>query len=110
MSIFSFFNRKPKERSLAFRIEMAEKISGKHIKYVTERINNEDTVIGKEGSVCLRDGEIIVYASMDVLFRCPVADLTASELMSHDGVILSGPDGEHDGRQRTVIAYYLYYR
>ncbi len=110
MSIFSFFNRKPKEGSIAFRTQMAEKISGKHIKYVTERIDNEDIVIGKEGSVCLRDDEIIVYASMDVLFRCPVAELMASELMSHDGVILSGPDGEHGGRQRTVIAYYLYYR
>lgn len=89
---------------------MAEKIAGKHIKYVTERIDNEDVVIGREGSLCLRDGEMIVFASADILFRTPVESLTASELMSLDGVILTGPDLAHDGIERTVIAYYLYYR
>ena len=107
----SLFKRKPKEGSLSFRIAMAEKIAGKHIKYVTERDDSgAESVIGKEGSLCLRDGELIVYASMDILFRCPVEKLTASELMSLDGVILTGPDAEHGGRERTVIAYYLYYR
>lgn len=90
---------------------MAEKIAGKHIKYVTERDDGgAESVIGKEGSLCLRDGEFIVYASMDILFRCPVEKLIASELMSLDGVILTGPDAENGGRERTVIAYYLYYR
>lgn len=109
-SAMSIFKRKPKEGTLAFREEMAKKIAGKHIKYVTERENGQEIVIGKEGSLCLRDGELLVYASMDVIFRCPVAELTASELMSLDGVILTGPDGTHDGALRAVIAYYLYYR
>ena len=106
----SLFKRKPKEGSPAFREAMANKIAGKHIKYVTERINYEEVVVGKEGSLCLRDGELLVYASMDVIFRCKVSELTASELMSLDGVILTGPDGTRDGKERTVIAYYLYYR
>lgn len=105
-----FWKKKKKEDSLAFRREMAEKIAGKHIKYVTERIDGEDIVIGREGSLCLRDEELIVFASADILFRTAVETLTASELMSLDGVILSGPDLEHDGAERTVIAYYLYYR
>lgn len=105
-----FWKKKKKEDSPAFRREMAEKIAGKHIKYVTERIDNEDIVIGREGSLCLRDGEMIVFASADILFRTPVDSLTASELMSLDGVILTGPDLEHGGEMRTVIAYYLYYR
>jgi len=33
-----------------------------------------------------------------------------SELMSLEGVILSGPDYEQGGKERTVIAYYTYYR
>ncbi len=106
----SFFKKKPKEGTLAFRIAMAEKIAGKHIKYVTERIDGNDNVIGREGSLCLRDGEMIVYASMDILFRCRIEELQASELLSLDGVILTGPDIEHGGTVRTVIAYYLYYR
>ena len=106
----AFWKRKPKEGTLAFRMQMAEKISGKHIKYVTERTDNEDSVIGREGSLHLRNGELLVYASADILFRTPVECLTASELMSLDGVILTGPDLEHGGVERTVIAYYLYYR
>lgn len=105
-----FWKRKKKEDSVAFRREMAAKIAGKHIKYVTERINNEDSVIGRQGSLCIRNGEMIVFASADILFRTPVDELTASELMSLDGVILTGPDLEHGGEVRTVIAYYLYYR
>ncbi|MBQ8287251.1 MAG: hypothetical protein IJX76_00580 [Clostridia bacterium] len=105
-----FWKKKKKEDSPAFRRQMAEKIAGKHIKYVTERIDNEDIVIGREGSLCLRDGEMIVFASADILFRTPVDSLAASELMSLDGVILTGPDLEHGGMVRTVIAYYLYYR
>ncbi len=105
-----FWKKKKKEDSPAFRRQMAEKIAGKHIKYVTERIDNEDIVIGREGSLCLRDGEMIVFASADILFRTPVDSLAASELMSLDGVILTGPDLEHGGELRTVIAYYLYYR
>lgn len=105
-----FWKKKKKEDSVAFRREMAAKLAGKHIKYVTERINNEDIVIGREGSLCVRDGEMIVFASADILFRTPVDSLTASELMSLDGAILTGPDLAHGGEVRTVIAYYLYYR
>ena len=105
-----FWKKKKKEDYVAFRREMAAKIAGKHIKYVTERIDNEDTVIGRQGSLCIRNGEMIVFASADILFRTPVDSLTASELMSLDGVILTGPDLEHGGEVRTIIAYYLYYR
>ena len=30
--------------------------------------------------------------------------------LSKDGVVLTGPDLEHGGKERTVIAYYVYYR
>ena len=106
----SIFGKKKDEDSLAFRVEMAEKIAGKHIKYVTERIDGNDNVIGREGSLCLRNDELIVFASADILFRANVSELNASELMSNDGVILTAPDLEHDRKVRTVIAYYLYYR
>lgn len=104
------FQRKPKEGSYAYRVMMAEKVAGKHIKYATERVGDQDIVIGKEGSLCIRGDDLLVYASMDVLFRCPIAELSISELMSLDGVILTGPDTAHDRAERSIIAYYLYYR
>lgn len=104
------FKRIPKEGTPAYRIMMANRVAGKHIKYVTERIGDQDIVVGKEGSLCIKGEDFLVYASMDVLFRCPIQQLQISELMSLDGVILTGPDLEHEGRERSVIAYYLYYR
>lgn len=109
--MFAFLKKKqPKEGTVAFRRMMAEKIAGKHIKYVTERFDNEELVIGREGSLTVRGDEFIVFASSDILFRAHIDELTASELMSLDGVILTAPDLEHGGKLRTVIAYYLYYR
>lgn len=93
-----------------YRREMAERICGKRLRYVTERRNNVDEVIGREGNMSLRNGELIVFSSSDVVFRCPVYELRASELLSKDGVVLTGPDIEHSGAERTVIAYYVYYR
>ena len=117
--MISFFSRifgsKKNENSLAHRFEMAKKLDGKHIRYVTERTvdpvtgNYDDLVIGREGALIVRGDEFLVYASADVLFRTKLETLTASELMSHDGAVISGPDMEHDGRQRTIIAYYTYY-
>ena len=109
--MFGFFKKKKlDENSPAFRMMMAQKVSGKHIKYVTERIDDNDNVIGREGSLCLRNGELLVFASADILFRAKAEELQISELMSLDGVILTGPDLEHEGKVRTISAYYLYYR
>ena len=102
---------KPKNPdSVRFRREMAERIAGQYIKYVTERINNVDEVIGRRGSLAIRDDEFLVFASADILFRCKIDELRASELLSKDGVVLIGPDLEHGGEERTIIAYYVYYR
>jgi hypothetical protein len=89
---------------------MAERIAGQYIKYVTERINNVDEVIGRKGSLAIRGDEFLVFASADILFRCKIDELRASELLSKDGVVLIGPDLEHGGEERTIIAYYVYYR
>jgi len=88
---------------------MAERLNGKHIKYVTERREDEDYVIGKEGALIVKGDELLVFSSADVVFRCKLDQLQASELLSLEGVILNGPDIEHGGEIRNVIAYYTYY-
>ena len=89
---------------------MAYAVSGQHIKYVTENRNGVDAVVGRNGGLNIRNDEFIVYASADVVFRCAIDDLQIWELMSRDGVVLTGPDLEHGGVERTVIAHYVYYR
>ena len=110
MGLFSIFKKKKDENSKAFRWEMARSITGKHIKYVTEKRNGVDEVIGRSGGLNIRDDELLVFASADVLFRCKIDELEAWELLSKDGVVLTGPDLEHGGERRTVIAFYVYYR
>lgn len=115
MSIIDrIFRKAPKENSVAFRREMAKKLDGKHLRYVTERIEKgdgttEDLVIGREGALIVKEDQLLVYASADVLLRLSIDDMTASELLSGDGVVLSGEDIAHDRAQRCVIAYYTYY-
>ena len=104
------FGSKKNPDSPAYRREMAAKIAGHRIRYVTEKINGVDEVIGREGSVDVRNGEFIVFASSEVILRCNVDDLQAWELLSKDGVVVTAPDIEHSGAERTIIVYYVYYR
>ena len=104
------FSKRKEEDSKAFRIKMAKRIDGKHIKYVSERRDNVDEIIGKEGALVIKGDEFIVYASQDILFRTKIVDMKAWELLSLDGVVITAPDIEHGGRERTIIAYYKYYR
>ena len=61
----------------------------------------------KAASVALvRDGELIVISSDKIVFRCPVDQLRASELMSLEGVILTCPDPARPEGEYTVVAYY----
>lgn len=107
------FNRKKREDSPAFRRDMAKKINGMSIKYVTERHGGgeagDDSVIGRSGALIVRDGELIVYSSSDVVFRAEVDGLSMSPLLSGEGIILEGDDTEHGGAHRKIIAYYTYY-
>ncbi len=101
---------KAKEGSLRFKQEMADRMNGRHIKYVTERVDDQDIVIGHDGCIAVRNGELIVLSDGVEKFRVVIAEMTASELMSLEGIILSGPDIVSGGKERTVIAYYKYYR
>ncbi len=108
----NFFGKRKKEREdKKIRDAVIERLSGKIIKYCSERAEDGsgDIIIGKDGSLTIRDGELIVLASADIVFRCDIDDLLASELLSRDGVILEGYDKDL-GKSRKIIAYYKYYR
>ena len=105
--VFKHYTKPKNENSPRYRREMAKKLDKRAIKYVSVRDESMgETIIGKNGMINLRDKELILLSSEKVVFRCAVEELRASELMSLEGVILSGPDLEHGAEERTVVAYY----
>lgn len=96
--------------SKRYKYEMARRICGHHVRYVTEKRGDVDEVIGREGALNMRDGELLVFASADILMRCDIEQMQAWELLSKDGVVITAPDKEHGGVERTIIVYYVYYR
>ena len=104
------FKKKNPEETPAFRKKMAEKIARHRLRYASERVNDVDIVIGRDGGFNIRNGEFIVSADNKVIFRANVDELEASELMSLEGAVLTAPDLENGGKVRTIIAYYVYYR
>ena len=110
MGLWKRLTKSKNPDSKKFRREMAMAVCGQHIKYVTEKRDDVDEVIGRNGGINIRNDEFILYASADVVFRCKIDDLQIWEVLSKDGVVLTGPDDEHGGQVRTVVAYYVYYR
>ncbi len=93
-----------------FRFYMCEKLDGMSLKYILERdAENGDRVIGKGGVLSLYRGEFSVICNGKTLFACNAHELHAWEFMSLDGAMLTGYD-KVEGKERTVMAYYTYYR
>lgn len=106
------FKKPPKDtNSVKFRRYMAKTLDGRALQYVIERENDTDTVIGHHGCITVKNGvlSVVSFESPDPLFRAEVDTLSAWELMSLAGAVLTGYDLDR-GRERTVIAYYTYYR
>ena len=108
--VFEKLTKSKNPESKRYRMDMAKRICGHHVKYVTERKDDVEEVIGRSGGLNIRDDELLVFASADVLMRCKIADMQAAELLSHDGVVITAPDLEHGGAVRTIIVYYVDYR
>lgn len=107
--IKNIFSKK-NEDDPAFRRKMAEKLDGKYIKYVTERENGTETVIGREGhSNIVGENEFAVTCGITEIFRTEISEMRAWELLSLEGAVLTAFD-KVSGRERTVVIYYKYYR
>ena len=111
MSFFKkLFGIGKKEGSYAYRLEKAKELHGQVVKYVTERRNDNDDVVGRGGALTVKDGRFIVDSSGDRLFVCEVGELDVSWLMSGNGVIVSGPNLLEEGRVRTLTVHFVYHR
>ncbi len=108
--LFERLTKSKNPDSKRYKYDMAKQICGHHVRYVTEKRNGVDEVIGREGGLNIRDDELIVFASADILLRCKIEKMQAWELLSKDGVVITAPDEAHGGEERTIIVYYVYYR
>ena len=66
-------------------------------------------VIGKGGFIAVTDGILSVNCGEKTLFSAQVDTLEAWEFLSLEGVTLTGYDLT-EGKERTVMAYYKYFR
>ncbi len=110
MGFFSRLGFGAKARSSSKNEKRAEELHGQRIKYVTERVDGNDNVVGRGGSISLRDGQLLLFSSEKILMRADVNTLEASYLLSGDGVVLTAPNLEDGGQVHSYIAYFVYYR
>ena len=111
MSIFGkIFGSGKKTTSYAYRLEKARSLHGQPVKYVTERREDNEDVIGRGGALAVHGDTFIVDSSGERLFVCEIANLEVSTLMSGDGVIVRGPNILENGKERTITVHFVYYR
>lgn len=80
--LIMLFKRKSESRKLIRqRREMAQKLHGKHIKYVVERREDEDYVIGREGAILVKGNELMIFSSQKDVFRSYIDETDLSELL-----------------------------
>ena len=110
MSILEKLFGKKASNSASARKKRAMELHGQAIKYVTERVDDNDNVVGRGGSISVRNGQLLLFSSDNILLRADVTSLDASYLLSGDGVVLTAPNLEEGGRERRYVAYFVYYR
>lgn len=96
--------------SYSYKLERAKELHGQVIKYVTERRNDNDDVIGRGGALTVHGDSFIVDSSGDRLFVCDIRELNVNWLMSGDGVVIKGPNRLENGKERTITVHFVYYR
>ncbi|MBQ5810713.1 MAG: hypothetical protein IIW23_03945 [Clostridia bacterium] len=99
-----------KENSRRFKKQIAQKVGGHRLRYVTQRDadGNED-ILGKGGGISFSGDRVNVFSENGRHLTVDIYEAKIYELMSNDGAVVSGTDIE-TGEKKTVVAYYVYYR
>ena len=108
MGLFGAFRRKKKDK-YALNKKQLERFDGTPLQYAVERVDGVERVLGKNGGIAVLDDVIVVMCEAKEVFRCRLEGATVAELLSGNGVEISGID-DYSGEKRYVVAHYLYYR
>lgn len=85
-------------------------LDGKLITYAVRRETTGEIVIGKDGRICVDEQHLeLRFQNSTVPFSCAVSSVEYGDLMSRNGVLITGDDTV-TGKRTTVVAYYKYYR
>ena len=109
------FGKKKKDKppkntdSVEFRRWIAEKLDGHTLRYILERDESGDRVIAKGGVLSNYEGMFSVISGDKTLFTARTDDLHAWEFLSLEGAVLTAFDLVEQ-KERTILAYYKYYR
>lgn len=95
---------KRKGKCDADSINLIKRIGGKSFSTVSAVDENGEKVLGHGGAVNIVGDEAVIVSNGTETFRCTLQSLRAGELMSGNGVRLSGVDKE--GNRHSVIAIY----
>ncbi|MBE6551488.1 MAG: hypothetical protein E7665_05060 [Ruminococcaceae bacterium] len=109
MNLFKRLFPNKNENSKSYKRDKAKSYDGKILRYVTEMTENGDVIIGKSGDITVKEGKLIVCAGGKKLFEGVGEEITCGDLMSLDGVVITGFD-DVENRERSIIAYFKYYR
>ena len=110
MSLFGKLFSFGKENGKKAAIKRSLEYHGTAIKYVTERRDDNDDVVGRGGSLAVHKDEFVINTSSDTIFRCPISEVEISSLMSGDGAIVKGANSLDGGKVRTLTVHFVYYR
>lgn len=102
------FSKKKKDKYALSRKELL-RFDGKPVQYAVERVDGVEKVLGKDGGVIVLDDVIVVMCEAHEVFRCQIKGASVAELLSGNGVEISGID-DNTGEKRYVVAHYSYYR
>ena len=89
-------------------------MDGREIKYVTKRVRDEDgnvkeEILGKKGRIVAINGEIRIMCGATDVFLCPAESAEYYNLLSGDGITVSGVNSI-TGEKEDLTVYYTYYR
>lgn len=98
-----------KKDKYALTRKQLERFNGKSIIYAVERVDGNEKMLGKSGGIIILNDVIVVMCEAHEVFRCRIKGASVAELLSGNGVEISGIDDE-TGEKRYVIAHYSYYR
>ncbi len=96
--------------SYAYKLDRAKELHGQAIQYVTERIDNNEDIVGRGGALAIHEDKFIIDSSGERVFMCYIKDLDVSWLMSGNGAIIKGPNLLKNGELRTLTVHFVYYR
>lgn len=98
-----------KKDKYALSRNQLERFNGKSIIYAVERVDGNEKMLGKSGGIIILDNVIVVMCEAHEVFRCRIKGASVAELLSGNGVEISGIDDE-TGEKRYIVAHYSYYR